>query len=102
MESPLRPECAAAHPRKVANGQCQGQPSLLGLIWLLGVRSRLDLLAIEYHLHIRSEALVICVLHDLANVDIAAREVQIVFGLGICWEPIFAVDLLAIGDEGRK
>src|SRR5262249_27410745 len=42
------------------------------------------------------------ILHNLANVDVPARKMQVVFCLGICWKPIFTVHLLTVGDKRWK
>ena len=53
------------------------------------------------------ELLVVGVFDDVAHVDVLGRapspagEVQVAFGLGVGGEPVFAVDLLVVGGEGR-
>jgi hypothetical protein len=54
------------------------------------------------------EAFVVGVVDDGADVDVLGEgfvgggEVERAFGLGVGGEPVFAVDLLVVGDEGRR
>ena len=37
----------------------------------------------------------------LRHITVAAREVQVAFGLGVGGEPVFTVNLLVVGGVGR-
>jgi hypothetical protein len=52
--------------------------------------------------HVRSEALVVCVFDDLANVDVLVGEVQRVVRARISWEPVLAVNLFPVGFKAGK
>ena len=53
------------------------------------------------------ELLVVRVLYDVADVNVLGKravgggEVQVAFSLGVGGEPVFSVDLLVVGGEGR-
>src|SRR5208283_403101 len=66
------------------------------LIFLIRLRNFLPLIQ---NLHVRSEAFVVFILHDLADMNVVQVEVQRVIGAGVGGKPIFAVDLLPPGGE---
>src|ERR1700690_2001739 len=62
----------------------------------------LHFLAFIRDLHVRSEALVIAVLHDFADAYVAGGKVQLVIGFGVGRKPVLAVDLLSPSGELGK
>src|SRR5438552_997895 len=74
-----------------------------GLRLVLLARCLLHFLPFIGDLHVRSKSFVVAVLHDLADLHVAAGKVQSIIGFRIGGEPILAVDLLAPGSElGKK
>src|SRR5437899_10481181 len=73
---------------------------------ILHARRRIDGAAVhcvaERQLHIGLKFLVILVFNDLPDPLSAGRKLQGIDSPGIRWEPVFAVDLLAISLETRE
>ena len=69
---------------------------LLPLLLLIG---RPDILSFVGDLDLRSETLVVRVLHDFADMNIAHREMQLVIRFGVRRKPVLAIDLFAVGHE---
>jgi len=80
---------------------------LLGLVFVVGGFVVGDVLAVVDDARLSVELLVIREFHDVAHVDVFGEcsalrlEVEIAFGLGVGGEPVFSVDLLVVGGEGR-
>src|SRR6266550_2445405 len=66
---------------------------------LLGLGLLGNLLTFIGDFHLGSEALVVLILHNFANVDISGLEMQGVISLGVGWKPVLAVNLLPPSGE---
>src|SRR5260370_37867224 len=75
---------------------------LLRLLLLRLLLTLRQFLALIQNLHVRTKSLVVLVLHDLLNVDVAHLEVQFVIRLRVSREPVLAVDLLPPAGELAK
>src|SRR6185503_5274786 len=92
--------CSTKHSNSACCFQGSRRISLLRLLLRrLLLRTFLDLVAFVGDRSLRAEALVIGVLHDLADVHVVHLEMQRVIGKSVGRKPVAAVDLLA---PGRK
>src|SRR5258707_7619645 len=69
--------------------------------WRLWFRSFRDL-ALERDPRLHAEPLVVRVLEDLSDVHVTALEMQEIVRAGVGREPVFAVNLLPVGDKSWR